>query len=495
MTATRGYVLEQQALHEASRFTFTWWMTLEYASIAAGPGTLLAFVATAFPRALPARWVKGGQLMALGATVFILFTSPLVFSSSLTAFQLVSLLVGGVTLAGVVRSATVQRDRAARLSLAGFALLFFALVKDVLQAQGLAVDGRFYLPLGLVGFVFCQALVVASQNAEARRASDRLNRELLHQVGQRSLGLFQALAKLSAPVAQQASLEPNAVVNGRYRVVRHIASGGMGSVYEVVRLSDGQPFALKLGLGVELTSVARLAREAHFLSTIEHPNVVRVVDVDLASQGFLFFVMELVEGRPLDSLIAEGLSLESARPILQQIAEGLAALHQQGIIHRDLKPSNVLVTDDGTVKLTDFGISLGALATDAAERGVLDETHELSTPAASPSSGDALTRDDKLVGTTAFMAPELLSGRSALTPAIDVFAFGVLAWQVLTTGRPWPTPAIVQRAAGTLEAPRSLRAACPGLPPAAAEVLERCLSEDPVARPSARALAEELRLA
>ncbi|MEM7151557.1 MAG: protein kinase [Myxococcota bacterium] len=198
--------------------------------------------------------------------------------------------------------------------------------------------------------------------AARARAAD-LNEELREQIADRSAQLFAALGLIeSDPGGHRGALRPGMEINGRYRVERVLGSGAMGMVYLVMKLSDGSRWAMKIANEVRGAALARLAREAHIASKLRHDNVVEIRDIDVSTMGFMYIVLELVEGRNLgERLRRQGPPpFEEARRILEQVARGLAALHEVNIAHRDLKPDNVLLAEeDGnvTAKIADFGIS------------------------------------------------------------------------------------------------------------------------------------------
>lgn len=218
------------------------------------------------------------------------------------------------------------------------------------------------------------------------------------------------------------SLPPaGTVMGGRYRLTRLIAAGGMGAVYEAEDQRDGGTVALKL-LHPELTSERdvrrRFRRESSVLMALDHPCVVRVLDVGTSDDELLFSVMELLAGETLgEKLAREGaLDAEALLPIVKGIADGLTAAHEHGVIHGDLKPANVFLLRGATgadaVKLLDFGLSkvLGL---------------------------ERLTRTGELIGTPAYMAPELLTGKGELDERIDTYALGVILYQCLAGTAPF----------------------------------------------------------
>jgi serine/threonine protein kinase len=186
------------------------------------------------------------------------------------------------------------------------------------------------------------------------------------------------------------------------------------------------------------SSLARFAREAHLVSQVRHENVVRLVDIDVTSDGMLFIVMKLVNGPSLRSSRDNYGRMPWAVAVIRQIAAGLAATHAEGIIHRDLKPANVLLaphTDDDApvVKIADFGIStLIARATseapslnDADPKPDDPTTGPVVASTPSPVLDSGLTQTGMVLGTPLYMAPEMLSGARSAKAASDVFSLGV----------------------------------------------------------------------
>jgi serine/threonine protein kinase len=197
------------------------------------------------------------------------------------------------------------------------------------------------------------------------REVELLNDELRRQIAARSRDLAEKLLRMEdEEISPPPVLEKGVVIENRYRVIKELGSGGMGTVYEVERVTDGKHFALKaLAGGGDAQARARFAREAQIVANVNHPNVVSMVDVDVAKSGFIFLVMELVEsGTTLSDVRRRNRDVPWTLGVLAQVAEGIDAIHGAGIIHRDLKPGNILLSrgSDGRkplVKITDFGIS------------------------------------------------------------------------------------------------------------------------------------------
>ena len=194
-----------------------------------------------------------------------------------------------------------------------------------------------------------------------------LNEELLRQIEQRSRRLLEALlGSERVPVPATATLAIGSQLGEVYQVVRNIGHGAMGAVYEVERTTDRQRFAAKVLSGDgDKTSLIRFAREAQLLAKLSHPNLIRIVNVDVSLSGTLYIVMELVRGTTLRHQRSRYGDARWALPVLRQVAVALAAVHERGIVHRDLKPANILIADGDAgapplVKLADFGVSVVA---------------------------------------------------------------------------------------------------------------------------------------
>ena len=217
---------------------------------------------------------------------------------------------------------------------------------------------------------------------------------------------------------------------GRFRLERPIGVGGMGVVYRAVDTELGRDVAIKLVRVAGATTAAEKARrrllaEAQLLARLSSPFVVTLYDAGRFGED-VYVALELVEGGTLsDWLMAETRSRREITAVFAMAGRGLAAAHELGIVHRDFKLENVLVTGRGAAKVTDFGLAkqMGPPSTDS-----------VPTAALASMSPSALTRDDAVVGTPGYLAPELLRGDSA-TPASDQFAFAVALHRALTDQR------------------------------------------------------------
>jgi serine/threonine-protein kinase len=214
-------------------------------------------------------------------------------------------------------------------------------------------------------------------------------------------------------------------VGGRYVIEALLGAGAMGRVYRAKQLSTERLVALKiLHLHVSLDGVnrARFVREARTAGRVDHPNSVQVLDVDIDPDGTPFMVMELLAGEALSELIRREAPMPVARivPLLRQVLLALSAAHEAGVVHRDLKPDNIVVTrrdDIEFVKVTDFGLAK-----------LMDDGEGSSTK---------LTATGLVAGTPAYMAPEQAQGTGALDARADVYALGVVLYEMATDHLPF----------------------------------------------------------
>jgi serine/threonine protein kinase len=260
---------------------------------------------------------------------------------------------------------------------------------------------------------------------------------------------------------------------GRYRIESLVGEGGMGRVYRALDTQVGRHVALKVlrteAAQAETQGAARLVREGRAAAALDHPNVVVVYDVGVID-GTPFVAMELISGRSLRSFVGDP-SVTTARKMrwLRDVARALAAAHARGLVHRDVKPSNILVRDDDMVKVFDFGIA--RLTRPIAPVGL-----------ATVEEPETLTAQGMLIGTPKYMAPEQLRG-GAVDGRTDQFAWGVLAYELLTGASPWKAKEDVDvLAAIVLREVEPFAARVAGLLPAAESAVLRALSKEPANR-------------
>ncbi|MGI5287171.1 serine/threonine-protein kinase [Nonomuraea polychroma] len=257
---------------------------------------------------------------------------------------------------------------------------------------------------------------------------------------------------------------------GRYRLDTRIGAGGMGEVWRGEDVVLARTVAVKVLLPGRMEDpgfVARFQGEARAMATINHAGVVDVYDYGISGDT-VYLVMKFVDGEPLDRLLSRlgRIPPQAAMELIAQAASALQAVHDQGIVHRDVKPGNLLVQRDGTLVLTDFGIARSDMA-------------------------GKLTDVGMVLGTAAYCAPEQAEG-APVTPAVDIYALGVVAYECLVGQRPFDGDSAVTIALKHIrEAPPPLP---PDIPPAVRTLVEIALSKDPARRyPTARAMSEAAR--
>lgn len=270
------------------------------------------------------------------------------------------------------------------------------------------------------------------------------------------------------------------VLEGRYRIDALIGRGGMGAVYRAVQLNTGQAVAVKVvrfKYARDANAARRFHRELRAVSLLSHPNTIRVLDFGDSENGNLFMVLEFLSGCTLGHLMRQAGVLPESRvaKIGCEVARSLSEAHMAELVHRDLKPDNVMLVNAAGnpdfVKVLDFGIAK-FLSGDSGQ--------------------SSMTRTGWVVGTPQYMAPEQASGVRELTPAVDVYALGVILYEAFSGTKPFPgdSPMAVMMA--------HIRNPVPELPPHLAvspgmrELLGEMLAKDPGARPSAAVAAERL---
>jgi serine/threonine-protein kinase len=263
-----------------------------------------------------------------------------------------------------------------------------------------------------------------------------------------------------------------------FRITAELGSGAMGVVYRAEDTTLGRDVALKV-LPTEMADdperLERFRREAQAIAALNHPNIVTIHSVQEAD-GVHLLTMELVEGKSLDQVLpAGGFELDQLFPLAIQISDALAAAHEKGIVHRDLKPANVMVTDDGRVKVLDFGLAKLAETEDKAEETQL------------------MTQAGMVLGTVPYMSPEGVQGRP-VDHRSDIFSFGILLYEMATGQRPFhgDNPASVISAV-LKDQPAPVTEVKTHLPNHLGRIVRRCLEKLPQRRyQSAREIQLEL---
>jgi eukaryotic-like serine/threonine-protein kinase len=254
-------------------------------------------------------------------------------------------------------------------------------------------------------------------------------------------------------------------LGGRYRMEVPLAAGGMGEVWAARDLQAARPVAVKVLGGAfagDDRAAERLRREARAAGRLEHPNIARVLDLG-EHDGRPYLVMELLEGESLAERIGRAgpMAPAEAARVVAAVAGALEAAHRAGVVHRDVKPGNVFLTAGGEVKVLDFGIALAA--------------------------GEAALTTGDLIGTAAYLAPERVLGQRA-TPAADVYALGVVLYELLAGRRPFEAGSEIELAMAHVNGrPASLALVAPSAPPHLVAACEQAMAKDPSARPSSAA--------
>ena len=221
-----------------------------------------------------------------------------------------------------------------------------------------------------------------------------------------------------------AELRIGQVLKGSYRIEERLAAGGMGAVYRATQITLERQVAVKTLLPHLVSTasmVQRFFQEARLASQLSHPNVVSIFDFGNTEDGLFFMVMEYLEGQSLKDLVpeSEGLAVEQALSLFEQVCSGVGAAHRRGLVHRDLKPDNVFVTggqaDAGRVKVLDFGIARSVEA----------------------GANTRLTQSGMLMGTPAFIAPEQIEESAAADKRSDIYALGAVLCFLLTGCKPY----------------------------------------------------------
>jgi hypothetical protein len=257
---------------------------------------------------------------------------------------------------------------------------------------------------------------------------------------------------------------------GPFEILDAIGAGAMGEVYRARDTKLNRDVAIKV-LPAAFTEngerLRRFIREAQLLAQLQHPNIATVFGLEESSSEHAL-VMELVDGEDLSTRIARGpIPLDEALPIAKQIAEALEAAHEHGIVHRDLKPANVKISSDGTVKVLDFGLAKA-----------LDPTGASDPAGQSPTITARATKHGTILGSAAYMPPEQARGK-AVDRRADIWAFGVVLFEMLAGRRPFPGEETSDVIAAVLLQEIDWRALPAGTPPRLRWLLERCLERNP----------------
>jgi predicted ATPase len=252
---------------------------------------------------------------------------------------------------------------------------------------------------------------------------------------------------------------------GPYEIVTHIAAGGMGDVYRARDHRLARDIALKVlpPHMADPESRRRFEQEARAASALSHPHIVTIHDVG-ETDGVAYLAMELVEGRTLRAVAADGaLPLKPLLRVAVQIAGALTAAHAKGIVHRDLKPENVIVTADGDAKVLDFGLAKAAQA-----------------PGLEQMTGTVFaTQAGVVLGTAGYMSPEQARGETT-DFRTDQFSLGTILYELATGRRAFARGSMVETASAVItDEPEAIDRLCPAIPPPLQWAIERCMAKRP----------------
>ncbi|HKD94445.1 MAG TPA: protein kinase [Gaiellaceae bacterium] len=268
--------------------------------------------------------------------------------------------------------------------------------------------------------------------------------------------------------------QPGELIADRYELQELAGTGGMSSVFRAHDLQLEREVAIKIlhpHYADDPEYLERFRREARAVARLSHPNIVTVIDRG-DDDGRQYIVFEHVDGENLKELAVRSgrLPVRQALELALAVADGLAFAHEHGLVHRDVKPQNVLLSNEGEVKVTDFGIARSLHV----EHGV--------------------TQTGTVLGTGEYLAPEQASGK-AISPATDVYSLGVVLWELLAGDVPFTGDNFVAVALRHVnELPPHLRERRPDVSSRLDAAVERALAKDPARRfPSMKAFAKELR--
>ena len=265
---------------------------------------------------------------------------------------------------------------------------------------------------------------------------------------------------------------------GPYEIVGPLGVGGMGEVYRARDTKLGREVALKIlpdAFAQDRERLARFQREAQVLASLNHQNIAAIYGLEDSTDSTPALVMELVEGPTLAERIDAGpIPLAEALPIAAQIAEALETAHELGIVHRDLKPANIKLRPDGTVKVLDFGLAKMVETASGNRQSATDAAY-------SPTMSLGATQAGVILGTASYMAPEQARGR-AVDKRADVWAFGVVLFEMLTGTRAFPGDDVSDTLATVLKFDPDWNRLPADTPAPIRRLLKRCLTKDPKLR-------------
>ena len=248
-------------------------------------------------------------------------------------------------------------------------------------------------------------------------------------------------------------------LGGRYRVIKQIGKGGMATVFHVEDTELSEEVALKLfnAGDDDPAALARFRQELKLSRQLVHPNIVRLYDIGV-DQGRRYLTMELLSGRDLHAFMGRPMAFGRGLNYLMQACAGLFAAHQQGVVHRDIKPENLFITDKGVLKVMDFGIAKGQVKS-------------------------GMTMEGVTAGTPKYMSPEQINSFGQVTAATDLYAMGIVAYEMFTGRCPFDGDQLMHILMAQMSQPppppRQFNAA---IPEALERIILKCLEKDPTQR-------------
>ena len=275
------------------------------------------------------------------------------------------------------------------------------------------------------------------------------------------------------PQPSSERLLPPGVGLGQYRIVEHLGTGGMGTVYKATDTKLGRTVALKLvrpDMLEDAAGIARFEREARLLASLNHPHIAAIYDFEEYG-GVRFLSLEYVPGPTLAERLRRGpLPLREAISFGSQIAQAIEAAHASQIIHRDLKPANIKITESGQVKVLDFGLAKP-----------VEQARAASAEADTATLTEHLTQKMTVIGTPAYMSPEQACGKD-LDARTDIWSFGCVLYEALTGKVTFRGNTTTEILAAVVEREPDWTALPQSTPLPVQSLLKRCLRKDPASR-------------